>query len=150
MTIEQQNLDEHVGEYLSGYIDGELTQQQRQWVELHCERCADCNRLKQELSALRASVSGAKLSPIGDDRWRETMNDSGVQLTGMIGWVLLIAGGLGLGGIALWGIISDSGLGAFMKFAILAFYGGFAVLLVSVLRQRLIERKTDKYKDVEI
>jgi hypothetical protein len=31
-----------------------------------------------------------------------------------------------------------------------AIYGGLAALLISVLRQRLIERKTDKYKDVEI
>lgn len=30
------------------------------------------------------------------------------------------------------------------------FYLGFAVLLLSVLRQRLIERKSDKYTDVEI
>jgi hypothetical protein len=29
-------------------------------------------------------------------------------------------------------------------------YGGLLLVFVSVLRQRLIERKTDKYKDVEI
>jgi hypothetical protein len=31
-----------------------------------------------------------------------------------------------------------------------AIYLGLGALLVSVLRQRIIERKTDKYKDVEI
>jgi hypothetical protein len=31
-----------------------------------------------------------------------------------------------------------------------ALYLGLAALFVSVLRQRLIERKTDRYKDVEI
>ena len=31
-----------------------------------------------------------------------------------------------------------------------AIYGGLGILFISVLRQRLIERKTDKYKDVEI
>jgi hypothetical protein len=37
-----------------------------------------------------------------------------------------------------------------MKLIVIAIYGGLATLLYSVLRQRLIERKTDKYKDVEI
>jgi hypothetical protein len=29
-------------------------------------------------------------------------------------------------------------------------WAGLGVLLLSVLRQRLVERKSDKYKDVEI
>ena len=37
-----------------------------------------------------------------------------------------------------------------MKLLIGGFYLGLAALFVSVLRQRLIESKTDKYKDVEI
>ena len=48
------------------------------------------------------------------------------------------------------------GFGAFLEaptftqFILVAIYGGLGLLLVSVLRQRLIERKTDKYSDVEI
>jgi hypothetical protein len=41
-------------------------------------------------------------------------------------------------------------MGTFEKLVIGAMYGGLALLFFSVLRQRLIERKTDKYKDVEI
>jgi len=33
------NGTQHVGELLSGYIDGELTQQQRQRVDVHCHKC---------------------------------------------------------------------------------------------------------------
>ena len=38
----------------------------------------------------------------------------------------------------------------YMKVIIGAIWGGGALLLISVLRQRLIERKSDKYEDVEI
>ena len=31
-------IEAHVGERLSGYLDGELTQQDRQWVELQFPR----------------------------------------------------------------------------------------------------------------
>ncbi len=150
MKIEQMDIDEHVGAFLSGYIDGELTQQQRQRVDVHCERCEDCRKLRDDLIALRSDVGEAMLSQYGDDKWRETMDDTGVQVTRGIGWLLFLAGALGLAGIVVFGFLLDSSVDWFAKLVIVGFYGGLAVLLVSVIRQRLIERKTDKYKDVEI
>ena len=47
-----------------------------------------------------------------------------------------------------WAIAPDVSLT--VKLIVGAIYLGMAFLLVSVLRQRLIDRKTDKYKDVEI
>jgi len=47
-------------------------------------------------------------------------------------------------------VMADDGIALGMKVILFAIYGGLAVLFYSVLRQRLIERKTDKYKDVEI
>ena len=38
MAGNSKDINEHVGELLSGYIDGELTQQERQRVEVHCRR----------------------------------------------------------------------------------------------------------------
>ena len=64
-----------------------------------------------------------------------------------IGWVLLATGLV---------VAAVLGFDAFMQAPTLAkiilagIYGGLGVLLLSVLRQRLIERKTDKYLDVEI
>jgi len=78
------------------------------------------------------------------------MNEAGVKTTRSIGWILLIAGVLIIGGIGLVTFITDPGLSTGMKLVLVAIYGGLALLLISVLRQRLIERKTDKYKDVEI
>ena len=81
---------EHVGEMLSGYIDGELTQQQRQRVEIHCESCAACAGELLELGKLREEIGAAKLSAIGEDAWRETMSDSTVRTSRGIGWLLLV------------------------------------------------------------
>ena len=78
------------------------------------------------------------------------MNDAGNNLLRGLGWILLIAGLLVIGGIGLVAFINDDSISTSTKLALTAAYGGLAVLLVSVLRQRLRERKTDKYKDVEI
>ncbi len=142
--------ERHVGEQLSGYIDGELTQQQRQQVERHCAVCAQCHADLQALRDLRERIAGAALSPIGTDQWRENMSDSSVETSRALGWILFIVGALAIGVVLVFGFLMDDGVSLGMKAILIAVYGGLAALLYSVLRQRLIERKTDKYKDVEI
>ena len=78
------------------------------------------------------------------------MNDSRVQTPRSIGWLLFIAGLLAVAGIVLVQLFFNDEIPIGMKLLMVAIYGGLATLLYSVLRQRLIERKTDKYKDVEI
>ena len=150
MTSETRSVDKHVDELLSGFIDGELTQQERQLVRLHCDACGECRDNLAKLRALRQRISNAQLSEVGEDKWRETMNDPTVQTTRNIGWLLLIAGLMVVAGIGLIAFIYNGDISVGEKLVIAAIYGGLASLLFSVLRQRLIERKTDKYKDVEI
>ena len=143
-------IDEHVGELLSGYIDGELTQQQQQRVQVHCERCVKCAGELERLEELRREIGKSRLSPLGEDIWREHMNESTVRVTRGIGWLIFVAGLLAAGGFAIYEFIIDSSVPLHMKIISALIWGGLAVLLASVIRQRLIERKSDKYKDVEI
>ena len=145
-------VDEHVGELLSGYIDGELTQQDRQRVALHCENCATCRDSLAELEALRARIGRSTLSAIGQDVWREAMNDKATKTTRGLGWLLLAGGLLLAAGIGVYEFLSTgwTTLSLSEKVIVTGIYGGLLLLFVSVLRQRLVERKSDKYKDVEI
>jgi len=150
MVNENQFTDQHPGELLSGFVDGELTQQERQRVRLHCEECDECRENLANLRALRERIGKAHLSEVGEDKWRETMNDPRVQTPRTIGWLLFIAGLLVVAGIVLVQLFFNDEIPLGVKLLMVAIYGGLATLLYSVLRQRLIERKTDKYKDVEI
>ena len=150
MNNESKHIDEHVVEQLSGYVDGELTQQQRQRVDVHCASCTECAKDLHALQELRESIGNARLSNKNQDVWREMMNDSTVQTTRGIGWLLLIGGALACLGIGVFVFLFESSVGLVEKLIVSAIYGGLALLFYSVLRQRLIERKTDKYKDVEI
>jgi hypothetical protein len=78
------------------------------------------------------------------------MSDTTVQVTRGIGWLLLIGGFLAVAGIGIYEFLIDPSVGWLAKLLIAVIYCGFAALFISVLRQRLIERKSDKYKDVEI
>ena len=64
-----------------------------------------------------------------------------------IGWALLA---VGLVVAAVLGFSAFMEAPILVKFLLVGIYGGLFLLLVSVLRQRLTERKTDKYLDVDI
>ena len=150
MRNENLPIDDHVGELLSGYIDGELTQQQRQRVEIHCDNCSACAKDRDDLAGLRAAVGASSLSQYGEDTWRETMSDTTTQTSRGFGWLLLIGGVLACAGIGIFAFITDPSIEWYFKLVAVAIYGGLALLFISVLRQRWVEQKTDKYKDVEI
>lgn len=150
MKNENLPIDDHVGELLSGYIDGELTQQQRQRVENHCDDCSACATELDELAGLRAAVGASSLSQYGEDTWRETMSDTTAQTSRGIGWLLFIGGVLAAAGVGIFVFVTEPAIEWPIKLITVAIYGGLALLFISVLRQRLIEQKTDKYKDVEI
>ena len=140
----------HVGALLSGYIDGELTQQDRQRVEVHCDTCSQCQTTLEELKDLRRQVGKTRLSELGEDKWREDMNDTTVKVSRGIGWLLIIGCALVVGAMWLLVFLNDTSMSTAEKFLIVLIYAGPVALFISVLRQRLIERKSDKYKDVEI
>ena len=142
--------EDHVGALLSGFIDGELTQQQAQRVRLHCDSCPDCAGQLEQLESLRREVGKSRLSPLSEDIWREHMKEPTVEVTRGIGWILFILGVLGVSSIAVYEFVIDSGIETHIKVITSLVWLGLGALLVSVLRQRLIERKSDKYKDVEI
>jgi hypothetical protein len=142
---------QHVGELMSGYIDNELTQQDRQRVHLHCEQCPQCRAELAELESLRKAIGDASLSDVSKDVWRENMNDSTVKSTRGIGWLLFIGGLLVAVGFVIFEFIEEwNSMPVAARLIIIGLYGGLLLLFFSVLRQRLIERRTDKYKDVEI
>lgn len=140
----------HVGELMSGYIDGELTQQERQRIEVHCDSCSECSSTLAELIELRETVGNSRLSVTGEDKWREIMDDTTVKVSRGIGWLLVIGSALIVGGMGLFAFVTNLSIGLGAKILIALVYGGPVALFISVLRQRLIERKSDKYKDVEI
>ncbi len=77
------------------------------------------------------------------------MADTTVGITRGLGWLLFAGGVLALVGFGIYALAVDDEAPLYIKLGVVALYGGLALLLLSVLRQQLIARKTDKYKDVQ-
>jgi predicted anti-sigma-YlaC factor YlaD len=139
-----------IGELLSGYIDGELTQVSRQRVEVHIDSCAKCQQAYQDLLRLQQGVGKMYFDELSQSEWSTIMNDLTVKSSRGTGWLLLVVGIVIVVGYGAYEFAVDDTMPALIKSAIAAVLLGIVLLFVSVLRQRMITRKTDRYKDVEI
>ncbi|MDE0660799.1 MAG: hypothetical protein F4029_05310 [Gammaproteobacteria bacterium] len=141
-----------VDELLSGYLDGELTQKDRQRVDRHIEGCSKCTARLRELESISTSVGKLRADMNQEDReqWRKVMDNALERTASGIGWVLVVGAVFVLVGYAGYEFLLADVEPPLVKWAVGALYLGLAVLLLSVLRQRLKARKTDRYKDVEI
>ena len=142
--------DTPIGEQLSGYLDGELTQQERQRVERHLEECESSRALFEELVDIRTRLGEGLGREFGDDVFRESFDEPGNRWLAMIGWSAIVIGIVAFGVVLLGGFLMDDSVSTGMKLLIALPYLGFGCLFIAVLRRRLREARKDKYKDVEI
>ena len=86
---------------------------------------------------------------VWDAYWTSTYN----RLERGFGWILVTVAALVLFGYGAWNwieaILADSGLPGFVKIALFAFVLGGAVLFVSVIREKLLLRRRDPYREVQ-
>ena len=134
---------------ISGYIDGELTQQDRQKVELMLEKDARAQAIYGDLSRNAGAVKELKLN-IPPELATTVVNDATSRSLGGVGWLLSLTGAALLTGSIIHEAILDPELPALVKISLAALAAGGLALLLQVGRQRWIAAKTDKYKGVKI
>jgi len=139
----------NIGPLLSGLLDDELTQQDRQRVELHLEACPACRTTMEELARLRADVGALEAPQPTTEQWSTMMSAFTTKTSRALGWVYGIGGALVLTAYAIRQFAVDDTVPAIVKIGVLAVALGAGFLFLSVLLDRLAARRTDRYEDVE-
>ena len=149
---------------LSGYLDGELTQGDRQRVEIILDDCQDCAQTFEEMKKLRGEIGGIEYEHMTESE-RIKLSEDSVTKTGENIGQMLVIGGLvlvyGVGAYVLCvDIITDAEfvrtgddgdkVPLFLRIGLPALIIGLGILFTTVLVQRIKTSKTDPYNDVEI
>lgn len=137
-------------ELISGYLDGELTQQEAQRVALLVETNSEYKQLFDELTLMRREVQSLSLQQQELEHLDNLFKEPLVKTTRILGLALVGISGVGLIIVTLFMILTNPDIPMFEKVLVGIMSGGSLLLLVSVLRQRLISAKNDKYKRVKI
>jgi len=141
---------QHVEELLTGYLDAELTQQESQRVAVHIDECPQCRQTYQQLKQLQHAVQDAHYPNMEQDALEKIVNDMTSKSIQGVAWFALSAGVAMIIAMAVYAFWVDTGMSWYEKLAMSLIWGGGIGLFVSVLRQRLIARKTDKYRRIKL
>lgn len=142
---------DQLGELLSGYVDDELTQQERQRVEVHLRSCMTCRETIEQLNELRGTMGDAmRTEGLSEEQWDRMAGESFGQTGQQLGWFmiacpLVIATVVG-GVLFAW----DDEVPVLVKCFVALIAGGLSLLFGIVVRQRWTEYGDDKYRKVKI
>jgi len=135
---------------ISGYLDGELTQQQAQQVRVHIDSCEHCKKIYQDLKELKSQIGSLEYKDSDVEMLDKLESDLTSTVTRRGGMALLILGFCICVGFSLLMFFTASDVPFVVKlFYGLFIFGGLA-LFVSVLRQRMMTYKNDKYRKVKL
>ena len=137
---------------MMGYLDNELSDEQRQRFEEHLAGCGECASELEEFKKLKAITDEVTLVEPEDRMWQEYWGSIYNRIERGVGWIIFSIAGILLviyGGFKIIEeLIKDPAVGMILKIGLLALIAGIAILFVSVLRERLYFWKKDRYRDV--
>ncbi len=139
--------------YVSAYVDDELEPEERRAFEEELARDPGLREELQEVQSMKSVVAGMRLRELPDDAWDHYRERTYNRLERRVGWILLSVGAAVLVGYGLYELVvflvSAAELAWWIRAAIGAVCVGVAILLVSVIRERIFVWKRDPYREVK-
>lgn len=130
------------------YIDGEMSGADRSAFEAHMADCDACRREMRELGALERLTGMLTIRDPMDD-FRETYWKGILRrIERRAGWLLLVLGAAMIVGRELLLAARSFERVTFGNLAAGALIAGGVLLLVSVIRERVHQHRSDRYRDV--
>jgi hypothetical protein len=137
---------------MMGYLDNELSDEQRRQFEEHLAGCPECAGELEEFKRLKAITDEVTLVEPEDRLWHDYWDAIYNRIERGVGWIIFSVAAILLtiyGGFrAIEEIIKDPKVEVLFKAGLLALLAGLAILFVSVLRERIYFWKKDRYRDV--
>lgn len=147
-----ERMDEH-RDLLMRALDEELDAAERAAFEKLLERDVELREEWRRLSRVREATMRLKLRNPPEDVWDGYWTSVYGRAERGVGWVLLSAGAIVVGGWATWmwvgELMADSTLPLAVRYGVVAMLFGLVILAVSVVRHRINVMKTDPYKDIQ-
>lgn len=138
---------------LSGYLDGELTDQDKKIIEDHLKDCIECQEEFNNLKQTKEVLDKMTIQKPKDEVWKAYWSSVYNRLERKAGWIFFSIGLVVLFSIGIYELINqifqDQSVSLIIKLGIMSVIVGGAILLISVIKEQLFTRKRQRYKEVE-
>lgn len=139
--------------HISGYLDGELDPEEVAAFERELARDPDLRAELESLRAMKEVTGSMKLRDFPDRIWDSYWEGTYNRLERGIGWLLFSIGAMILLATGLYELVlalfKDPSMPFWLRIAIGSLCGGTAILLISVIRERLFMSNKDPYREVK-
>ena len=137
---------------MMGYLDNELDEEQKKRFEEHLKGCRECAEELKNFKSIKAITDEVTLVEPEDKLWQDYWSGVYNRIERGTGWIIFSISAIILvifGGFKLIEEVIENPHVAFVfKLGLVLLIIGLAILLVSVLRERLYFWRKDRYKDV--
>ena len=134
---------------LSGYIDDELDQDERDRVETHLAECESCRRELTELQRVVEMTEMMRFKDPPNDVWTNYWHGVYNRIERGAGWTIFAVGLAVLVAYGIYEFLTDPTVDAIVKLMIATPIVGLTAVFVSVWREKRIVNRHDKYKDIQ-
>ncbi|NOY89226.1 MAG: hypothetical protein GXO93_07560 [FCB group bacterium] len=140
-------------ELLAGYIDGELSDKERQELESELKKNPELKAELEEFKKLKEVTGMVRYADLPDEIWENYWQSLYRKLERGLGWIFLSIGAIILISLGLYQFFKqlyiDSQTPLMVKIGMTALGLGVAILLVSLGRERIFAYKRDRYREVK-
>lgn len=144
---------ERFQQLLMGAVDQELSAAEQDEFEKLVQQNPDLKKEWEKFKSMKEVLSTMKFKNLPEKAWDSYWLNVFNRLERGIAWMLVSIGSVILITYGLFKAVEemfqDQQLILIIKVAILAVLAGLVILLVSVIREKLIIRKSDPYKEVK-
>ena len=132
-------------ELMSGYLGNELDAGQRARLEAHLAGCPACRDELEELTLVVSASATLAVKDPPEEVWDDFLGNVYARMERRLGWTLFWLGCAALGCFGMYEFFIISAESPIVKLATGSTLGGIFILFISVLRQRMAIRKSDRY-----
>lgn len=142
-----------VRELMMKRVDGEISDADRARLERHLDAHPELRAELAELQRVRIETMNLKSHLMPDVAWDAYWHGLYNRLERGFAWLLIALGGLVAGGYGLYHIAlalwRDPVMPPLLKVGLMALVAGSVILMLSVVRERFLLRKHDKYRGIQ-
>ncbi len=134
---------------MMGAIDGELDAEQEARFREHSYQCPECAKELIKYQKLSDLTDSLKLKEPADYEWDRIFSSIFYRIASRCGWVCISAGFAMVLGYLLYQVCVGWDISLILRLGLLTGFAGFAILILSALRQRFRIKKYERYGAVK-
>lgn len=134
-------------------LEGELSSDEKKEFDTLLERNPDIKKEYEEQLKIKGVLMNMSLKNPGKEFWDGYWLGIYNKIERGLAWILISISAIVIAGYGIYeaitNLLSETNIPLFMKIAIIIFVIGVAILIFSLLREKISVSKKDKYKEIQ-